>query len=301
MATTALPFDALRVSRPGLWPVTLWLYLLPLGGEHAGEYARDPQFWIGFLYCTFPLNFFVYCLNDVADAEADRLNPRKGKLGGAFGAKLTITQLRRLIWPCMVLQLSFLVCFCVGRAGPIRTILWAAATASITGAYNFGWPLSRRRLSSGRPPLEFLGALGYLLVIPLSTWINGAPMAPLRSVVHTLFLIVRSQLWGELIDLGADAAARRETTAVGLGALRTRLLLCAIVASEAVYAFRAFPEDPWLAGFSCVSLALAVLDLAATPRGTPTARATAAAALVQGAASVALAVHVFRSGTLSAP
>ena len=77
---------ALAISRPYYWLVTLWLYLLPTGGHT--ELLYHPPFWLGVIYCTYPLNLMCYLMNDIADVEVDRRNPRKG--GGMLGTTLGI-------------------------------------------------------------------------------------------------------------------------------------------------------------------------------------------------------------------
>jgi 4-hydroxybenzoate polyprenyltransferase len=68
--TEALRFQ-LKASRPGLWFPTIWLYMLPL----AGQPLTGVAFWVGLLWCSFPLNHMVYGWNDCVDAETDRQNP----------------------------------------------------------------------------------------------------------------------------------------------------------------------------------------------------------------------------------
>ena len=83
---------AVAVSRPYYWLVTCWLYLLPTGGRY--ELFGQPAFWVGLLYCTFPLNLLCYLMNDSADVSVDSSNPRKG--GMLLGAKANPAALRRL-------------------------------------------------------------------------------------------------------------------------------------------------------------------------------------------------------------
>ena len=79
----------LKISRPGLWFPTLWIYLVPFSNE-TNFYTTIP-FWLGLLFVTFPLNYLVYGLNDYNDFEADAINERKGNF--LFGAKLSKLQL----------------------------------------------------------------------------------------------------------------------------------------------------------------------------------------------------------------
>jgi len=75
----------LKVSRPGLWFQTLWIYLLPTSATSAW---LSPPFWLGLVYVTFPLNFLMYGWNDIVDRETDRYNPRKDSfVWGARGSR----------------------------------------------------------------------------------------------------------------------------------------------------------------------------------------------------------------------
>src|ERR1700739_2417525 len=65
----------LQVSRPGLWSTTALFYLMPLG---RADFLHSRVLWLGLFYVLFPLGFLLYGVNDIVDAEADRLNPRKG-------------------------------------------------------------------------------------------------------------------------------------------------------------------------------------------------------------------------------
>jgi hypothetical protein len=83
----------LHTSRPGLWLVTLWVYLMPTGGMH--EVFNTVQFWVGLFYCCLPLNLLVYAWNDLFDFNCDKHNPRKqGLLVGSLN-KVRRRQLRR--------------------------------------------------------------------------------------------------------------------------------------------------------------------------------------------------------------
>ena len=75
----------LKASRPGLWATAVWFYLLPLGRL---QVYHSAGFWLGLIYVTLPLGLIIYGWNDVADADIDRFNPRKGTfLFGARGSR----------------------------------------------------------------------------------------------------------------------------------------------------------------------------------------------------------------------
>jgi 4-hydroxybenzoate polyprenyltransferase len=84
-----------QVSRPGLWSTTAMFYLMPLGHWTA---FRSATFWVGLFYALFPLGLILYGVNDIADADADRFNPRKGTyLFGSLGAAEQLASLGRQI------------------------------------------------------------------------------------------------------------------------------------------------------------------------------------------------------------
>ena len=88
----------LQVSRPGLWSTTALFYLMPLGHM---DLPGSRNLWLGLAYVLFPLGFLLYGVNDIVDAEGDRLNPRKGTfLFGSRGATEQLAALRWKLWRC---------------------------------------------------------------------------------------------------------------------------------------------------------------------------------------------------------
>jgi 4-hydroxybenzoate polyprenyltransferase len=68
----------LRISRPRFWIYLLGPYLI--GSILAFEPTQlilQWQFWLGFVYFTFPANLLIYGVNDIFDYETDKLNPKK--------------------------------------------------------------------------------------------------------------------------------------------------------------------------------------------------------------------------------
>src|SRR6266566_9135503 len=96
----------IKASRPGLWATAVWFYLLPLGRLHVFHSAG---FWLGLIYVTLPLGLIIYGWNDVADADIDRFNPRKGTF--LFGARGSPDQLSRLPLQIAVVQMVFAAIF----------------------------------------------------------------------------------------------------------------------------------------------------------------------------------------------
>ena len=99
----------IQVSRPGLWSTTTLFYLMPLG--HA-DITHSGRLWLGLFFVLFPLGFLLYGVNDIVDAQADLMNPRKGTF--MFGSRGEREQLGALKWQIAVVQIPFLIE--IGRA-----------------------------------------------------------------------------------------------------------------------------------------------------------------------------------------
>jgi len=248
---------SLRVSRPYFWLVTLWIYLLPTGGRY--DIFTSTSFWLGAAYCTLPLNLLCYLMNDIADVEVDKYSLRKSN-GSMLGTKEGVSRLRMLVPVAVLLQLPFLLFFGV-RCGAI-ILPWFCGVLLVNWLYNSG-----PRLSGNYPPLDLVCPCGYMLVIPLSCWLNNAPYPPARSWAHVVFLVLRTQLWIQTFDRDSDAAAGRRTTAVVLGLRGSHLLLGAMLAAESAFAFAYFAHSWPLKSFSASSLALLVAQVCLTTPG----------------------------------
>jgi len=238
----------LEVSRPGLWFQTLWLYLLPLANR---DFSLDAAFWLGAIYVLFPLNLLVYGWNDMVDAPIDAINPRKGNF--LFGARATPEQLRALPPVLAMVQLPFWALFIL--CGGAKMALLLAAMLLVLALYNApkgGW--------RGRPPLELGNQLGYLLLIPLSMQLNGAPNLPLASWFYLTLFCTHAHLMGEIMDVGPDRAAGRRTTATVIGALPTKFIVMMLVFIEGallVWGFR----DVVLGGFLLAGVGWLLFDV----------------------------------------
>ncbi len=174
---------------------------------------------------TFPLGLLLYGWNDWADYETDRRNPRKGNL--LFGAKLPREALATLPWRIAFVQLPFFAAF-TWLIGP-RFLLWIAAALAVNACYNL--PQVNFK---GRPILDALNQSDYLLVFVLASWANHVPQLPWPIFLFGLLFAMHSQLLAEITDIRPDRAAGRHTTAVTIGAARTKLVVAAMLACEAI-------------------------------------------------------------------
>ena len=116
----------MQVSRLALWITTALFYLLPLG---RADFTHSERLWLGLLFVVFPLEWLLYGANDLADAEADQLNPRKGTY--MFGSRGGAEQLAALKWQIAVAQLPFLAAF-YRLVGP-RILWWYAVLLLAVG------------------------------------------------------------------------------------------------------------------------------------------------------------------------
>lgn len=239
----------LKVSRPGLWFATIWLYLLPTS-QMTDIWSSIP-FWIGFFFVCFPLNFLVYGWNDIVDREIDLVNPRKDSF--LFGARGTESQLNQLKWAIVGVHLICLPVLLFYTNW--KMLLLFSGIIIINGLYN----LPKNGLRS-RPPLELLCQVGYLLVAPFSILINDVSGLPWITYFYLLLFAWQSHLMGEVMDIIPDRAAGRKTTATVIGIIKTKWLIIGIVVIEVSLLFLIF-KDFVFGGMLALGLIWLLLDL----------------------------------------
>ena len=224
-----------KASRPGLWLTAVWFYLLPLGQRYVFYSAG---FWLGLIYVTLPLGLIIYGWNDVADADIDSFNPRKGTF--LFGARGSHEQLRRLPLQITIVQGCFAgILFYLDGA---RVLVWFLGLVLFTAIYN----LPRHGLKS-HPPFDILNQAGYLLVFVLSSWLSHAPQLSWPAMLFGSLFAMHSHVFGEVMDILPDRASGRRTTATVIGVIASKFLICAMLAGEAVLVWKYF-ADPWISG-----------------------------------------------------
>ena len=237
----------LQVSRPGLWSTTAMFYLLPLG--HA-DVLHSSSLWAGLVYVLFPLGFLLYGVNDIVDAEADRLNPRKGTF--LFGSKGAQEQLAALRWKIAGIQTPFVIALSI-LLGP-RFLLWFGVLLLAVALYNaprVGW--------KGRPPFDVLIQASYLLVFVLSSWLNGVRQLPWQSFAFGAMFAMHSHIFGEVMDLEPDKLSGRRTTATWMGRVPSKFLIASLLAVESALVY-VYSGDRIIAGFLAAGAAWFILD-----------------------------------------
>ncbi|HEX2663513.1 MAG TPA: UbiA family prenyltransferase [Candidatus Acidoferrum sp.] len=236
-----------QVSRPGLWSTTALFYLLPLGHR---DFAHSGRIWLGLLFVLFPLGLLLYGVNDLADAEADQLNPRKGTY--MFGSRGSREQLAALKWQIVAAQLPFLAAFLL-LVGP-RILGWYGILLLAVGIYNaprFGW--------KGHPPFDVLIQASYLLVFVLSSWLNNVPQLPWQTFLFGALFAMHSHVFGEVMDIEPDHLSGRKTTATVIGRVTAKFLIVALLGMETLLALLYF-HDWIVAGFLALGAVWFALD-----------------------------------------
>jgi 4-hydroxybenzoate polyprenyltransferase len=226
----------IQVSRPGLWSTTAMFYLMPLGHT---DLLHSGKLWLGLFFVLFPLGLLLYGANDIVDAEADLLNPRKGTF--LFGSRGAREQLSALKWQIAAVQLPFLVGFYF-LVGP-RILWWYAALLLAVGLYNaprFGW--------KGRPPFDVLIQASYLLVFVLSSWLNNVPQLPWQAFLFGAMFAMHSHIFGEVMDIEPDRLSGRRTTATLIGRVPAKFLIATFLFVETILTWIYF-RDWIIAGF----------------------------------------------------
>jgi 4-hydroxybenzoate polyprenyltransferase len=226
----------LQVSRPGLWTTTTLFYLMPLGHSIVFTSAK---FYTGLFFVLIPLGFLLYGVNDIADIEADRRNPRKGNF--LFGSLGRAEQLSALRWQIVALQIPFLAAFLIW-IGP-RILLWYAVLLLAVALYN-----APRIGAKARPPFDVLIQSSYLLIFLLSSWINATPQLPWQTFLFGGLFAMHSHVFGEVMDIVPDRDAGRNTTAVRIGAVRAKLVISAFLLVESALVANYF-HDFFIAAF----------------------------------------------------
>src|SRR6266852_8338135 len=237
----------LQVSRPGLWSTTALFYLMPLG--HA-DILHSGKLWLGLFFVLLPLGILLYGVNDIVDAEADLLNPRKGTF--MFGSRGAREQLGALKWQIAVVQTPFVAAFYF-FVGP-RILWWYALLLLAVGLYNapgIGW--------KGRPPFDVLIQASYLLVFVLSSWLNNVPQLPWQTFLFGAMFAMHSHIFGEVMDIEPDRLSGRRTTASSIGRVPAKLLIAGFLCVESALVYGFF-RDVVIAGFLGVGAAWFLMD-----------------------------------------
>ncbi|MEZ4779792.1 MAG: UbiA family prenyltransferase [Flavobacteriaceae bacterium] len=238
----------LKISRPGLWFPTIWIYLVPLG--FLDNFWKEPLFWIGLFFVTFPLNYLVYGLNDYNDVASDAVNERKGNY--LFGAKYTQEQLKYLPVKVTFIILPFILYFSFVSGWKMLLLLLFMVVINII--YNFK-PFRFKE----RPPFEIFIQTGYVFVAFFSVVLNNLPSLPWQTIWYLSFFAFQAHIAGEIMDIEPDLLSKKRTTAALLGRKKSKILMLFLVFVE-IYVLFFWFEDYILGGFLTIFSVWLLLD-----------------------------------------
>lgn len=227
----------LKISRPGLWFPTIWIYLVPFSLEE--NFWLQPIFWIGLCFVTFPLNYLVYGLNDYNDHYADEVNARKGNF--LFGAKSTVAQLKQIPKKITILIIPFILCFTIVSGWKMLLLLLFMIFINII--YNFK-PFRIKE----RPPFEICIQIGYVFTAFFSVQLNDLEMLPWQTIVYLSLFAFQAHIAGEIMDIEPDLLSKKKTTATIIGRKRTKFLMLGLLIIE-TYILCYWFQDYVLASF----------------------------------------------------
>ncbi len=239
----------LKISRPGLWFPTIWIYLVPFHLED--KFWEQIPFWIGLLFVTFPLNYLVYGLNDYNDISSDKINDRKGNF--LFGAKASEAFLDLVPKRIAYVILPFILYFSI-KAGLIMFFLLGIMIL-VNIVYNY--PPFRIK---ERPPFEILIQAGYVLTVIFSVILNDLEMIPWQTVLYLILFAFQAHVAGEIMDVEPDLISHKRTTATIIGRKNTKFLMILLLIIE-TYILAFWFHDYVLAGILGVFFLWMLLDV----------------------------------------
>lgn len=239
----------LKISRPGLWFPTIWIYLVPFGNQDG--FWSSWLFWLGLFFVTFPLNYLVYGLNDYNDEEADAVNKRKGNF--LFGAQAPRKHLDGLLKKITMVILPFVVVFTY--ISGLKMFLLLLFMIVVNVAYNFK-PLRIKE----RPPFEILIQIGYVTTAFFATELNGLEILPWQTLAYLSLFAFQAHIAGEIMDIEPDLESGKRTTATLLKRKNSKFLMLLILVLESYLVWSWF-QDIVLASFLGVFALWLVLDV----------------------------------------
>ncbi|MEX0275196.1 MAG: UbiA family prenyltransferase [Flavobacteriaceae bacterium] len=204
----------LKISRPGLWFPTVWIYLVPFSDQT--DFWKAVPFWLGLIFVTFPLNYLVYGLNDYNDIDSDSFNERKGNY--LFGARASQGDIRGLPLKISLVVAPFILLFTY-LCG-LNMFMLLAVMVIFNIVYNFK-PFRVKE----RPPFEILIQAGYVLTAFFCIELNGLDSLPWQTVTYLSLFAFQAHIAGEIMDIDPDGRAGKKTTATLLGRSASKLVM----------------------------------------------------------------------------
>ncbi|MCA9380448.1 prenyltransferase [Candidatus Dojkabacteria bacterium] len=207
-----------KTSRPKFWSYLFGTFLF---GFFAGLQEPNPlalldwKFLLLLIFFIFPANLFVYGVNDLADEDTDKFNPKKGKQ-----ENLLEKSFRKYLFygVIVVVILSLIIAYAIPQIA-----LWLIGFMILGGSYSL--PPARFKK---RPFIDSLSNIFYAFPGIIGFLIN-TPTLPSLQIIPILFIFpVAMHLYSAIPDIEADKKAGLKTTAVILGK-NISLIVCNIL------------------------------------------------------------------------
>jgi len=205
----------IKISRP-----RFWLYLagtFMVGYAFGISNIRDfysLSFIVPFILLLIPANIFIYGINDIADRDTDRINPKKDDKKEIRTKEKELRKLKIIVFLSMFSLFSLL--FFVDIIG-----IFLLLTFIILGA---GYSVRPLRFKS-KPFLDFISNSFYILPGIIGYYISSGLIAPLIVWVLGLSWTGAMHLFSAIPDIEPDKKSRILTSAVLFGH-RNSLLFC---------------------------------------------------------------------------
>ncbi|MGB0881112.1 MAG: UbiA family prenyltransferase [Polaribacter sp.] len=216
----------LKISRPGLWFTTIWIYLVPFSIHD--NFWESYLFWIGLLFVTFPLNYLVYGLNDFKDKKADEVNDRKGNF--LFGSKSSTEQLKTIPKKITIIILPFIIFFTIIVG--YKMLLLLLFMIAINMMYNFE-PFRIKE----RPPFEIFIQIAYVFTAFFSILLNDLQQLPWQTIFYLSLFAFQAHIAGEIMDIEPDLKSNKKTTATLIGRKNSKILMIILLMIESSILF----------------------------------------------------------------
>jgi lycopene elongase/hydratase (dihydrobisanhydrobacterioruberin-forming) len=198
----------IRISRPRFWLYTFGTYLVGIIASMPEVSALTTlAVWVLGLYFLFPSNILIYGVNDIADYDTDKHNPKKEQ----YESLVETTEWRSIIWTIIISHIPFLVFF---AWYDVRIVLGLGVHILLACIYSL--PPIRAK---ARPFFDLIisasiyisaGVLGWLLV-------SSSTSFPLLAVLGGMAWAMGMQAYSALPDRDADTQAGIQTVATVLG------------------------------------------------------------------------------------
>ena len=233
---------ALAVSRPLFWlnSAALCVVAAVLGGRPPGLRAAALV-----AFASFPLNLFVYGVNDLYDHATDRRNPRKGSVEGALFER---AELRSIARAALAVNAPFVALFALTGSG--------AALAALAALYAVAWAYSAPPLRlKARPGWDSLANAGYVLPLVFACLYLEVPNPPWLETTAFAVWAIGSHALTSVQDVEADRAAGVRTSATALGGRAAAALAALAYGVAGALLWTAHPlVAPLLGAYAAIAL-----------------------------------------------